>query len=101
MDGFLSDASEILQTARRARAVSRNAGDYSIFLSEDGQVRMVAGDDGVLESMARHYGAQAAFRVTQREGVMVEGVSGERHCRIGDVAGDCRWLQNRPRYQIR
>jgi hypothetical protein len=59
----------------------------TILIGLDGNIRIVADSDWPLESLVRHYGAQSAYRVSERTGsIRVEGRDGTRRCLLDSVA---------------
>jgi hypothetical protein len=53
----------------------------TILIGPEGHIRMVADSDWPLESLARHHGAQSAYRVSEETGrIRVEGRDGMRRC---------------------
>jgi hypothetical protein len=76
-DRFLDHAAAILDTAVSAEGQE----DWTILVSGDGALRMLAANNWPLESLAREQGAQMAFRVTRTgAGTRVEGCQGLRTC---------------------
>ncbi len=105
MDAFLVDAERILETA----AAAENAGratkeDWTILVSPDGGVRLIAQSDWNLDALAAYHGAQAAYRILSGGGrVHVEGRSRGRRCLLESAppGGFLReMLPDRPRYLL-
>ena len=99
------NAANILETA----AASENAGlasreDWTILVSPDGGLRMIAGSDWNLDALAAFHGAQAAYRARADGGrVRVEGRSRGRRCLLETAPpkGFLReMLPDRPRYLL-
>src|SRR4026209_699139 len=68
--GFLQDAEGILETAQ----TSASHTDFTILISPEGGIHMLADSDWPLESLARHHGARTLYRVSSHSGrVSVEG----------------------------
>jgi len=79
---FLDDAEAILDAAEAA-AESSNPSSFSILISPQGGIHMVADSDWPLASLEAHHGARTAYRVSQTGGyVTVEGRSGHQRCRL-------------------
>jgi hypothetical protein len=105
VDAFLVNAERILQTA----AAAENAGpasreDWTILVSPDGGLRMIAGSDWNLDALAAHHGAQAAYRTGAGGGrVRVEGRSRGRRCLLETAPPGAflrEMLPDRPRYLL-
>jgi hypothetical protein len=80
-------AREILDAAENASRQGQVCSEITILIGPEGHIRMVADSDWPLESLARHHGAQSAYRVNERTGsIRVEGCDGARHCVIESVA---------------
>jgi hypothetical protein len=59
----------------------------TILVGPEGYIRMVADSDWPLESLARHHGAQSAYRVNERRGsIRVEAREKTRYCVLESVA---------------
>jgi len=85
VQGFTQRASEILSAAETASVVGVGS-EMTILIAPDGAIRMVAESDWPLDSLALHYGAKEAFRVTHDDGaVRVEGRAGMRTCLVQSV----------------
>ena len=55
--------------------------EMTILIGPEGNIRMVADSDWTLELLARHHGAQSAYRVSEETGrIRVEGRDGMRRC---------------------
>jgi hypothetical protein len=80
-------AREILDAAENASRQGQVCSEMTILIGPEGHIRMVADSDWPLESLARHHGAQSAYRVNERTGsIRVEGREGTRHCVLESVA---------------
>jgi hypothetical protein len=74
-------AREILDTAENASRQGLVCSEMTILISPEGHIRMVADSDWPLDSLVRHHGAQSAYRVSERTGlIQVEGRDGMRRC---------------------
>jgi hypothetical protein len=94
-------AREILDAAENASRQGHVCSEMTILISREGHIRMVADSDWPLESLARHHGAQSAYRVSERTGsIRVEGCDGTRHCLLESVAQSriARLLLGRARF---
>jgi hypothetical protein len=79
VSGFLQDAEGILETAQAAPGHT----DFTILISPQGAIHMLADSDWPLESLARHHGARTLYRVSRNSAsISVEGRSGNRTCRV-------------------
>jgi hypothetical protein len=80
-------AREILDAAENASRQGQVCSEMTILIGPEGHIRMVADSDWPLDSLARHHGAQSAYRVDQRTGsIRVEGRDGTRHCVLESVS---------------
>ena len=53
----------------------------TILVGREAGIRMIADSDWPLESLTRHHGAEAGYRVSERQGALhVEGRKGLRSC---------------------
>ncbi len=76
MSRFVDYAHEILDAAESAGSPS----DVTILLGSNG-IRLIADSDWPLDSLLRHHGADAAYRVSGYQGtVRVEGRELNRRC---------------------
>jgi len=58
----------------------------TILIGPEGNIQMVADSDWPLDSLALHYGAQSAYRVSERTGsIRVEGRDGMHRCLLESV----------------
>jgi hypothetical protein len=80
-------AREILDAAESASRKGLVCSEMTILIGPEGYIRMVADSDWPLDSLARHHGAQSAYRVSEQTGaIRVEGREGTRHCLLESVA---------------
>jgi hypothetical protein len=80
-------AREILDAAENASRQGQICSEMTILIGPEGHIRMVADSDWPLESLARHHGAESAYRVNERTGsIRVEGRDATRRCVIESVA---------------
>ena len=78
---FAEQALNILDAAENAAAHGQACSQMTILLGVEGGIRVVADSDWPLDSLARHHGAHAAYRVSERQGSLrVEGREGSRTC---------------------
>jgi len=74
-------ARNILDAAESASRSGQVCTEMTILIGPEGHIRMVADSDWPLESLARHHGAQSAYRVSEETGrIRVEGRDGMRRC---------------------
>lgn len=79
---FAEHAAQILSAAESAGSCS----DMTILVGPDG-IHMLADSDWPLDSLLRHHGARAAYRVSGRQGgIRVEGREGSRRCVLESAA---------------
>ena len=87
MSRFVDHAREILEAAESASAHGEACSEMTILIGQDGAIRMFAGSDWPLDSLAWYHGARAAYRVSERRGaVRVEGREGSRTCEIQSLS---------------
>ena len=83
---FLEDARNILEAAE---AVSASAGaltDFTILISAEGSIEMLAGSDWPLERLLQERGARTVYRISEQRGkVTLEGRCGRQSCRLEAV----------------
>lgn len=80
-------AREILEAAENASRQGQVCSEMTILIGPEGHIRMVVDSDWPLDSLARHHGAQSAYRVSEQTGsIRVEGRDGTRHCVLESVA---------------
>jgi hypothetical protein len=83
---FLEDARNILEAAE---AVSASAGaltEFTILISAEGSIEMLAGSDWPLERLLQERGARTVYRVSEQRGkVTLEGRCGRQSCRLEAV----------------
>jgi len=80
---FTEQAYEILEAAESAARRGVACSEWTLLITQDGTIRMIADSDWPLDSLAGEYGAQAAYRVTEdHSGLRVEARSGSRRCII-------------------
>ena len=84
MDGvsrFLEDANQIMQAAESAASRGERCGEMTILIGQGGGIHILADSDWPLDSLARHHGARAAYRVSEHGGsVRVQAREGSRTC---------------------
>jgi hypothetical protein len=80
-------ARNILEAAESASRSGQVCSEMTILIGPEGNIRMVADSDWTLESLARHHGAQSAYRVSEETGrIRVEGRDGMRRCVLESAA---------------
>jgi len=80
-------ARSILDAAESASRNGQACSEMTILIGPEGNIRMVADSDWPLESLARHHGAQSAYRVSEETGrIRVEGRDGMRRCVLESAA---------------
>jgi hypothetical protein len=78
---FTEQAYEILQAAESAVAKGLSCSEWTVLVTQDGAIRMIADSDWPLDSLAGEHGARAAYRVSDHKGTLrVEARSGRRTC---------------------
>ncbi len=96
----------LLENTQRIFEVARNAGDgdpqdFALLIGEDGGLRFIMETPFSIEAAAIHGGARSAWRITRsRDGVRVEGRSGNRNCLLREQSARCELLPDLPRYWI-
>jgi len=80
---FLEDAEALLTAAESATEATPNPTNFTILISPEGGIHMIAESDWPLASLESHYGARTLYRVSQASGrIAVEGRSGSHRCRV-------------------
>jgi hypothetical protein len=83
VDLFLNHASQILEAAESAVTNGGVCSEMTILVGQDGAIQMFTDSDWPLESLTRHHGARAGYRVSGRHGtVRVEGQGQQRTCQL-------------------
>jgi hypothetical protein len=78
---FVENAVNILDAAEQALESGHTPGDFTILISAEGAIRMIADSDWPLDSLQAHHGSRLAYRVSERNAkVRVEGRAGSRTC---------------------
>ncbi len=71
----------LLQAAEQATQAGNALADFTILISPEGGIHMIAGSDWPLDSLQSHHGARTAYRVSEHSSkVRVEGREGGRTC---------------------
>ena len=84
---FVENAAKLMDAAETAAQAGHTPSHLTVLLGCEGGIRMIADSDWPLDSLQRHHGASAAYRVShQREKVRVEGREGERRCLLESPA---------------
>jgi hypothetical protein len=100
----LDNAAELLEAAEAASGAGEASSDWTIVVSREGGIRMLAGSDWSLESLQSFHGAQMVYRVRRGSDVIrVEGRAGSRTClfEAGKPNGAARLLPaDFPRYEL-
>jgi hypothetical protein len=79
MDRFFENARRIFDTASAAG----DPADATIVVTQEGGLRILSDSDWPLDRLVAHLGADSAYRVTSRRGVLtVEGRSRTQSCRM-------------------
>ncbi len=80
---FTDQAYEILEAVETASERGLACTDWTMLITSEGSIRMIADSDWPLDTLAGEHGAQAAYRVTGHQGqVRVEARSGLRTCTL-------------------
>ena len=83
MGRFLEDAEAILNAAETATEATANPTNFTILISPEGGIHMLADSDSPLASLEAHHGARTLYRVSQASGrIAVEGRCGSHRCRV-------------------
>lgn len=83
MSRFTDQAYEILEAAESAFQRGLACSEWTVLVTPEGSIRMIADSDWPLDTLAGEHGAQAAYRVTENRGnVRVEARAGLRSCTI-------------------
>lgn len=83
MDALLENSRRLLATMRDSIAAGSTEEEWTVFVTHDGQMQMIAGECGSLESLSWTRGARMAWRATHRYGrIVVESRDGARTCRL-------------------
>jgi hypothetical protein len=83
VDHLLTNANRIFSTALEADQAGLVSTDWTIFVDAGGGLRMIAGAERSLDSLAWSDGAPMAWQLTRPNGtVRVEGRSGTKRCRL-------------------
>lgn len=92
---FTDQACEILEAAESASQRGLTCAEWTVLITQDGAIRMIADSDWPLDRLAVEQGARAAYRVIENRGnVRVEARSGLRSCTIESTTPRhaARWL---------
>jgi hypothetical protein len=80
---FLEDAEAILNAAETATEATSDPTNFTILISPEGGIHMLADSDWPLASLEAHHGARTLYRVSQASGrIAVEGRSGNHRCHV-------------------
>lgn len=89
VDALLSNARKLLETAAGSIESGLGGADWTVFYGPEGGLRMIAGAEAELDSLAWSHGATAAWRVQRHGGrVRVEGHSSRDRCLLEARAPD-------------
>lgn len=104
MSRFLDNATKLLEAAEAASGAGSPGTDWTIVMSREGGIRMLADSDWPLDSLQSVHGAEMVYRIRHgASGVRVEGRAGERTCLFAAAKpnGAARLLPaDFPRYEI-
>ena len=80
---FTEQAYEILEAAEAAASKGLACAEWTVLVTGEGSIRMIADSDWPLDRLAGEHGARAAYRVSERGGSLrVEARSGCRSCTV-------------------
>lgn len=80
---FLDDARAIFEAAESASRSGQEVSDFTMLISGDGGIQMLAASDWPLDRLLEERGARAAYRVGEVNGrVRVEARSALQTCRL-------------------
>lgn len=83
MDRFLDNAARIFEGGQSAVQAGCSESAWTVLIAREGGIRMVANSDWPLESLAREYGAEMAYRVSVNGSqINVNGLSHGRRCAL-------------------
>jgi hypothetical protein len=81
-----TQASELMNAAESALREGNTVSDMTVVIGRHGGIRIIAGADWPLDSLNAHYGAKAAYRVTERSArIRVEGRGDTGTCLLETV----------------
>ena len=104
MDRFLDNAARILAGGQSAVQAGCSGSAWTVLITREGGIRMVADSDWPLESLARESGADMAYRVSVNGSrINVDGLSHGRRCALQSeppAAAFRRLLPDRRQYQL-
>jgi hypothetical protein len=80
---FLDDARAIFEAAESASRSGQTVSDFTMLISGDGGIQMLAASDWPLDRLLEERGARAAYRVGEVNGrVQVEARTARQTCRL-------------------
>lgn len=81
MSRFVENAVNLLDAAESALESGNTPSNFTILITSEGAIRMIADSDWSLDSLQDHHGARMVYRVSERSArVRVEGRAGSRTC---------------------
>lgn len=81
MSRFVENAVSLLDAAESALESGNTPSDFTILITSEGAIRMIAESDWPLDSLQAHHGARMVYRVSEKNAkVRVEGREGSRTC---------------------
>lgn len=83
MDALFTTAQELIEAMRQALKAGQATEEWTVFRGPEGQLNLIAGECGSLESLAWTRGARSAWRVRKELGrIVVEAREGQRRLRL-------------------
>ena len=81
MSRFVENAVNLLDAAENSQQSGHTPSDFTILISPEGAIRMIADSDWPLDSLQAYHGSKMVYRVTEKDAkVRVEGRAGTRTC---------------------
>jgi len=78
---FVENAVNLLDAAESALESGHTPSNFTILITGEGAIRMIADSDWSLDSLQDHHGARMVYRVSEKSAkVRVEGRAGSRTC---------------------
>jgi hypothetical protein len=98
MDPLIENAQRIFDVARSGDGDNQ---DFALLIRPDGAMHFIMESPFSIEGAAAYGGAQCAFRITRsRDGVRVQGRSGDRKCVLEERNPHRGLLRDQPLYRI-
>jgi hypothetical protein len=86
-DSLTRQAQQLLEAAEAAQSNGQQVSAFTLLIEGDGGIRVLMDCDWPLESLLRHHGARAVYRVVETSGrIQVEGRTGQRTCLLQSIS---------------